>query len=186
MKAPIQPIILSHKLAALKLIRKKLLNNGDMKLAPSYDSICNEIKHMEEEIGKQGRIHTGIMAFIQVVLNLILSVYATNMSLTRTTQELVALFKTNNFVFMNMEIPSQLVLAVLLTMNILSFCKVYFSGFINGYGSNCKFVGKMLLMLSIISGSCVRIFSIALYFSPALGLWNLLHHYQGTISSQKE
>ena len=28
MKAPIQPIILSHKLAALKLIRKKLLNNG--------------------------------------------------------------------------------------------------------------------------------------------------------------
>ena len=179
MKAPIQPIILSHKLAALKIIRKKILKHGDLKLAPSYYSICNEIKHMEEQIGKQGRVHTGIMAFIQLVLDLILSVYA--ISSTRTTQELVALFKTNNFVFMNMEIPSQLVLAVSLTMNILSFCKVYFSGFTNGYGSNCKSIGKMLLMLSIISGSCVRIFSIALYFSPALGLWNLLHHYQGTV-----
>ena len=120
---------------------------------------------------------TGIMAFSQLVLNLILSVYAT--SLTRTTQELVALFKANNFMFMNMEIPSILILAVSLTLNILSFCNVYFSGFTNGYGSNCKFVGKMLLMLSIISGSCVRIFSITLYFSPTLGLFNLLHHYQG-------
>ena len=58
-KAPIQPIILSHKLAAAKLIRKNLLKNGDMKLATSYHNICNKIKYIEEEIGKQSRIHTG-------------------------------------------------------------------------------------------------------------------------------
>ena len=68
-----------------------------------------------------------------------------------------------------------------MAMNLASFINVHTNGILQGYSSNNNLVGKLMLMLCIFCGSLIRIASMILYFAPTLGLFNLLHHYQGRL-----
>ena len=80
---------------------------------------------------------------------------------------------------MGFSIPPELVIAILLAINFLSFIKVQMNGMIEGYASNYHTLGKVMLLVSIICAILVGICSMTLYFSPSLGLFDLLHHFQG-------
>lgn len=94
------------------------------------------------------------------------------------------MFMQDEIVLMNIKISSNFVLGTFMTMNLTSFIKVHINGIVQEYSSNTKMAGKLMLILSILLGSLIRISSIVLYFSPILGLFQLLHHYQGIYQIQ--
>ena len=79
--------------------------------------------------------------------------------------------------FMGFSLPPELVIGA--AINFMSFIKVQMNGMIEGYASNYQTLGKVMLLVSIICAILVRICSMTLYFSPSLGLFDLLHHFQG-------
>ena len=175
--AIVQPIILHHQLTVSKVVRMKLLRQKDLSLSQNYFEICARIKAKEEELSKQNRLQLSIETIFQLAGNVILLCYG--YSLTRTTQGLAALFMQDKIIFMGISLSSKFVLGLLMAMNLASFIKVHVNGIVQGYSCKNKISGKLMLVLSILCGSLVRILSITFYFSPSLGLLNLLHHYQG-------
>ena len=122
-------------------------------------------------------LHSGLETIFQVTANAILLFYAN--STTKARQGLSSLFERDTDFFMGFSMPPELVIAILLAINFLSFIKVQMNGIIEGYASNYSFLGKVLILLGITCASLERIASPTFYFSTTLGLFNLLHHFQG-------
>ena len=175
--AVIRPIQLQFELVATKLVKKKLLIFNDVTMAPNFQEVVTKIRCLEEEILRHTRIHLGLETMFQVTANTIFLLYA--QSTTRTRQGLSALFDKDSNFFMEFSVPPELVIGTLLAINFLSFIKVQMNGMIEGYASNYSILGKVVMLISIICATLVRISSMTLYFSTTLGLFDLLGHYQG-------
>ena len=165
-------------MTSAKLIRLKVLKQSDLLLAKEFDDITSKIKMLEKELAIQNRIQLGTETVFQLVGNVILLCYA--YSNTRTTQGLAGLFQQDSVVIMNTNISSKVVLGFLLMVNMASYILVHFKSIVQGYGTNYRLIVKLILLLCITCSCFVRIMSITLYFTPALGLFNILRHYQGT------
>ena len=176
--ALIRPIILHYRITVTKFIRVRILKQTDFALASSWERVCSKIKTQEEELHKQTRLQLGLETIFQLAGNVVLLCYG--YSLTKTSQGLAALFKQHKVTIWKVTLSSEFILGILLSMNLITFVRVNFSCIVEGYGSNCKIIGKMLILICIGIGSLIRISSMTLYFAPTLGLFDLLHHYQGT------
>ena len=179
--ALIRPIILHYQITVSKFMRRRILKQSDNALALSFEKVCAKIEMQEEELRKQARLQLGLETFFQLASNVVLLCYV--YSLTKTSQGLAALFKQYSLTIWNITFSSDFILGMLLAMNLITFVRVNFNCTVEGYGSDCKLIGKMLLLICIAIGSFTRISSITLYFAPSLGLFDLLHHYQGMIVS---
>ena len=135
-----------------------------------------KIEELEEEITKHTRVQQGLETIFQTTINAILVCYAH--SSTKTRQGLAAIFTQDDFAFMGTTISPNVIVAVLLTMNLMSLIRAHMNGFIMGHGSNYNLLGKLFVFLFVASAIVVRIVSMTMYFAPMLGLFNLLHHYQ--------
>ena len=175
--AIIQPIRLQYELVAMKLVRHKLLILNDVTMAPNFKEVVVKIKCLEEEIVRHTRLQLGLETIFQVTANTILLLYA--QTSTRARQGLSSLFDNDTYFFMGFSLPPELVIGSLLAINFLSFIKVQMNGMTEGYASNYKILGKVVLLFNIICATWVRIASMALFFSTTLGLFDLLGHYQG-------
>ena len=175
--AAFQPIRLHHELATAKFIRKRLICFGDISLAIDLRVEVKKIEELEKELTKHIKVHQGLETVFQITINTILVSYA--YSSTKTRQGLAAVFTQDALVFMGIKISPEIIIAVLLSLNSLSLIRTHMSGFTLGYGSNYSLLGKLLLFLYIASAIFVRIMSMTLYFTPMLGLFNLVHHHQG-------
>ena len=173
------PIHLHYKLAAKKFLRTKILCRNEFSLAPMFEAIVQEIDLQESELSKQIQLQLGLETIYQLIGTSILLLYA--YSKTRTRQGLTAFFEQTDFEIIGITLSATVMIAILLTMNFVTFIKSHFNGSIHGYASNCQAAGKLLSLLSILINCLVRVWSIILYFSPVLGLFNLLHHYQGVL-----
>ena len=173
----VQPIILHHQLVVAKVVRVRLLKQNDLALSPCYYEVCSRIKRKQEALSKQTRLQLSIETTFQLVGDVILLLYG--YSATRTTQGLASMFMQPMVVIIGIPLSSEVVLGLLLAMNLASFINVHINGILEGYSSNNSIAGRSMLTLSILCGSLVRVASMTLYFSPTLGLFNLLHHYQG-------
>ena len=176
----VQPIILHHQLVVAKVVRVKLLKQNDLTLSACYSDVCSKIKRIQESLSKQTRLQLSIETIFQLTGDVILLLYG--YSVTRTTQGLAAMFMQDMVVIIGIPLSSKVVLVLLLAMNLASFINVHINGILEGYSSNNSIAGRIMLTLSILCGSLVRVASMTLYFAPTLGLFNLLHHYQGTIA----
>ena len=175
--AAFQPIRLHHELATAKFIRKRLICFNDISLAIDLRVEVKKIEELEKELTKHIKVQQGLETVFQITINTILASYA--YSSTKTRQGLAAVFTQDALVFKGITISPEIIITVLLTLNSLSLIRTHMSGFSMGYGSNYSLLGKLLLFLYIASAIVVRIMSITLYFTPMLGLFNLLHHHQG-------
>ena len=175
--AIIRPIILQYQLTVTKFMRVRILKQKDFALASSFEKVCDKIEIQEKEIQKQTRLQFGLETIFQLTGNVVLLCYG--YSQTKTSQGLSALFKQDNVTILNINFSSNFIFSMLLVMNLITFVRVNFSCIVEGYGLNCKIIGKMLLLICIAIGSLIRISSMTLYFAPTLGLFDLLHHYQG-------
>ena len=174
--AVIQPIRSQYELVAMKLVKHKLLILNDVTMAPNFKEVVMKIKCLEEVIQRQTRLQLGLETIFQLTANTILLLYA--QSTTRARQGLSSLFDKDIY-FMGFSLPPELVIGVLLAINLMSFLKVQMNGMIEGYASNYSILGKVVLLITIICAALVRITSMTMYFSTALGLFDLLSHYQG-------
>ena len=170
-------IRLQYKFVASKMVRKKLLNFNDIKFASYFKDEVIKIKEYKEEIVNHSRLQLGLETVFQLTGNAILLFYA-NTS-TRSRQGLSSLFSGDANVFLKISFPSEIFIAVLLTMNLLGFIKVNMDGIVYGYASHYSIGGKFVVLLGIICASLVRVASMLLYFSSNIGLFDLLRHYQG-------
>ena len=175
--SPIQPILLHYQLTAAKLIRKQILKQNDLSLAIEFKDVSTKINTLEKKLVKQNRVQLGTETVFQLVGNIILLCYAH--SNTKSTQGLAALFEQDSVDIFITTISSKVVFYLLLTINMVSYISVHYKGIVQGYGTNYRLIGKLTLMLWIACSSFVRIMSMTLYFSPSLGLFHLLQHYQG-------
>ena len=171
------PVKLQCELATAKLIRRKIVGLNDISMSHWFKEVVDKIAIIEEVIVKHIRLQIGLETIFQFTGNMILILYS--ISLTRTRQSLVALFQDDEIVIFGWSIPSIVVIIVLSVMNLASFIKGNVSGIVNGHGCNYSLIGFCLVYMNIICASTVRITSMILYFAPSLGLFNLLHHYQG-------
>ena len=173
----IKPIQLHYELVAARLIKKKLLLMDNVKMAPNFNEVIMRIRFLEEQLIRHSRLQVGLETIFQVTGNAILLLFAH--SKTRSRQGLSLLFQTETDIISGISLPSEILLAFLLLLNLLSFVKVQMNGIIEGFASNYSFPGKALILLSVICAALARISSMTLYFSTNLGLFDLLHHYQG-------
>ena len=132
---------------------------------------------MERDLTKHNQVQLGFETIYQLIGTSILICYAN--SDTKTRQGLTAFFEEQNYSIMGFTLTSEVVITILLALNLFSIIKAHFTGIIAGYASNYQSVGKFMILLCITLNSIVRVWSIILYFSPVLGLFNLLNHYQG-------
>ena len=172
-----EPIKLHYKLVLAKFIRETIIKQNHLTLASSYDEMCTRIKQIENDLTKHNQVQLGFETIYQLIGPSILICYAN--SDTKTRQGLTAFFEEQNYDFMGFTLTSEVVITILLALNLFSIIKAHFTGIIAGYASNYQSVGKFMILLCITLNSIVRVGSITLYFSPVLGLFNLLHHYQG-------
>ena len=172
-----QPIQLHYELATAKFIRKRLISFNDISLAIDLKLEVKKIEELEKELTKHTRVQQGLETVFQITVNTILASYAH--SSTRTRQGLVAIFTQDPLMFMGATISPKIIIAVLITMNLLSLIRVHMNGFRMGHGSNYSLSGKILVFLYVASAIFVQIMSMTMYFTPTLGLFNLLHHHQG-------
>ena len=171
------PIKLHCQLANAKYIRKKILDCNDISMSPWFKEVVDKIAALEEEIVRHIRLQIGLETIFQFTGSMLLIFFST--SLTRTKQSLVALFQENKVIVFGWSIPSFVVIIVLSVMNLASLIKGNINGIVDGHGCNYSLIGFCLVFTNIICASTVRILSMILYFAPSLGLFNLLHHYQG-------
>ena len=174
------PIKLRCELATAKFIRRKIVGLNDIFMSHWFKEVVDKIANIEEAIVRQIRLQISLENIFQLTGNIILIFYS--ISLTKTRQSLVTLFQENEIIVFGWSIPSIFVIIVLTVMNLASFIKGNVHGIVNGHGCNYGLFGFCLVFTNIICASIVRILSIILYFAPSLGLFNLLHHYQGTVS----
>ena len=174
--AVFQPLRLHFELATAKFIRKRLICMEDISLAIDLTLEVKKIEQLEKELTKHNRVQQGLETVFQTTINTILACYA--YSSTKTRQGLAAIFTQDDFAFMGVTISPKMIIVILLTMNSISLIRAHMNGLIMGHGSNYNFVGKLLVFLFVASAIVVRIMSMTLYFTPMLGLFNLLHHYQ--------
>ena len=174
--AVFQPIRLHYKLATAKFIRKRLICLNDIFLAIDLADEVKKIEEFENQLTKHTKLQQGLETVFQLTINAILLCYA--QSSTKTTQGLAAIFTKEAYVVLGATISPKMIIAVFLTMNSVTVIRTYMSGFTMGYRSNYNILGKLLMFLYVAFAICVRIMSMTLYFTPSLGLFNLLHHLQ--------
>ena len=149
---------------------------NNISLAIDLKLEVNKIEELEKELTKHTRVQQGLETVFQTTINAILVCYAH--SSTKTRQGLAAIFTQDGFAFMGATISPTVIIAFLLTMNFMSLIRAHMNGFIMGHGSNYHLHRKLLVFLFVASAIVVRIMSMTMYFTPILGLFNLLHHYQ--------
>ena len=171
-----EPILLHYELVTAKFIRKRLICFNDISLAIDLKLEVKRIEEIEKELTKHTRVQQGLETVFQTTLNAILVCYS--YSSTKTRQGLAAIFTQDDFVLMGATISPIVIIAGLLTINSMSLIRTHMNGFIMGYGSNYNLHGKLLVFLFVASAIVVRIMSMTMYFTPMLGLFNLLRHYQ--------
>ena len=165
------------ELITAKYLRKKLLVLNDVMMAPNYKEIVLKIQNVEQELLRHLKLQSGLETMFQVTINTILLLYAN--SLTKSRQGLAALFDQDAFVFLEITLPSTMVLAVLLVLNLVGLSTAQLNGIADQRGHLYQPFGKLLLFIGCCCANFTRIMSFTLYFAPSLGLFNLLHHYQG-------
>ena len=177
--AVFRPITLHYKIVMTKFVRRKILSQNNSSLIPHFEEATKNIMEYEKELLRHVRLQIGLETIFQVAGNAILLLYAE--SSTKTNQGLTAAFETDSFTIMGLNFSPKFLIILLLAINLGCYIKVQVSGIVEGHGSDYQFRAKLLLLMSIFCSSVIRISSMVLYFSPALGLFDLLHHYQGTL-----
>ena len=95
-------------------------------------------------------------------------------SQTRTTQGLLTVFDEKDI----FGIPAKIFVGLSIAFSFASYSYAQTAG-IAGFRIYFPLKSKILIGSSAMLSSITRVMTFILYFSPCLGLWNLLRHFQG-------
>ena len=168
------PIKLHYDLVVAKCVREKLLESKLTSLITHFEENESIIKRLEGKKCQHIRLQQGLETIYQLTLNLLLIFYG--ISTTKTSQGLSALFESdNNINIIGISMSATLVITINTVLNFLSFIYANING-IRGNSWYFPITSQLILALAITCSCVSRIMSIVLYFSPTLGLFELLQH----------
>ena len=161
---PIQPLFLLIRLKMTLIQRKYYSLSIFRKKLPTY-------KLLKNNTTKYIRSILGLETTFQLIVLLVLQFYA--VSQTRTSQGLEQLFEQESILFIDPK--TFLIITTIWTM--ISSTKSY----ISSSSSRDYFPTKSKIVLAVFAGCSLimRVSSVIYYFTPSLGLFNVLRHLQG-------
>ena len=176
--AVVHPIQLHFQLVQEVYIRKKILSLSDTRLSNDFHLIVERIERLRRSLSEHTKLQLSFETVFQLFMTTFLLCDAE--SRTNTRQGLSAYFEQNDHTLgLGITMSSKTVLSLLISLNIFSLMRAYYSEIVKGYTSNYNTIGKLIIFLSILCNCSVRIISMVLYNALVFGLFDLLHHYQG-------
>ena len=157
---PLYPIILVMYEAAL------------IEASKTYVVSVNLVEHISAYASKLIHNDVGLESHLQLVLSVILLLLAT--SETRTITGVERIFQTDSFFF----ISTEWVIVISTVLSLLSCVKAYLKGIskVQAYQTT---KATLLMITFSLASIALRVFSYVLFWTPALGLFNILKHLQG-------
>ena len=161
---PLQPLFLLIRLKMTLIQRKYYSLSMFRKRLPNYTLLKNNST-------KYIRSILGLETTFQLIVLLVLQFYA--VSQTRTSQGLEQLFEQESILF----IDPKTFLIITTIWTVISSTKSH----ISSSSSRDYFPTKSKIVLAVFAGCSLimRVSSVILYFTPSLGLFNVLRHLQG-------
>ena len=174
---PFRPLQQHYELVIERYVRRKILSQKDSRLSLNYREICKKIEERVKDLTNHIKLQLGFEGIFQLAGTIVSLCYAN--SKTKTRQGFAALFDQENLNLMGIPLTSKEALAVLLAMNMFTFIKAHVSGIVSGHVGNYGWIGRLMILLCIFCSVVPHVMSMTLFFTPALGLFNILHHLQG-------
>ena len=165
------PIFLSLQEAYLIIKNQMILKLKDVH-DERYIQNLEKLKQLTLYLKLYKKMELNLETIFQLTGKLIL--IALVESQTRTTQGLLTIFDEKDIFGM----PAKLFIALSIVFSFASFSFAQTAG-IAGFRVYFPLKSRILIGGSALLSSVVRVMIFVLYFSPCLGLWNLLRHYQG-------
>ena len=166
----LHPVFLSLRVVYLQIANEIMLKLQDIK-DDRYWKNLEKQKRLIFYLNKYKKMELSLETMFQITGKIIL--LALVYSQTRTTQGLITVFREKSDT-----IPAEIVITISLLISFTTFTLSQIAG-VSGSRQYFPLKSKFFIGSSALLASLIRITCFVLYFSPSLGLWNLLRHYQG-------
>ena len=167
----LNPIFLSLQEAYLVTQNQLMLESGDID-DEKYSQNLEKRKQLTLYLKLYKKMELNLETMFQLTGKIILIALVD--SDTRTTQGLLTIFDEQDI----LGIPAKLFIVLSIAFSFASYSFAQTAG-IAGFRIYFPFKSRALIGCSALVASLTRTMSFVLYFSPCLGLWNLLRHFQG-------
>ena len=169
----LHPILVQLKLSICEKIHEVIVEGNDMVLKKRFRENIKKRMLLTFQSNNFKRLELGLETIFQLSAQVALLALAA--SDTRTSHGLVSVFKGSKVLF----IPADVYVCISILISVGSFAWAQ-SGGIAGRRVYFPLKSKFMIGLSALMACLIRVTAFVLFFSPSLGLWNLLRHYQGT------
>ena len=167
----LHPIFLSLQEAYLVTQNQIMLESGDID-DEKYSQNLETRKQLTLYINLYKKMELNLETMFQLTGKIILIALVD--SDTRTTQGLLTIFDEQDI----FGIPAKLFIVLSIAFSFASFSFAQTAG-IAGFRIYFPLKSRALIGCSALLAAVTRVLTFVLYFSPCLGLWNLLRHFQG-------
>ena len=167
----LHPLSLSIQSASAQIMNEMMLKSRHIDERVYRQNVDNQEKLLMY-LKMYKRLELNLETILQMALKIIL--LALVQSETRTEQGLLTVFERSDF----LGIPANILIISSVGLSFLTFTLAQTDCLA---GSRVYFPLKSRIMIgcSVILAVVKRVFSVVLFFSPCLGLFNLLRHFQG-------
>ena len=169
----LHPILIQLKLSICEKIHEVIVEGNDIALYNRFRENIKKRMLLTYHSNNFKRLELGLETIFQLSAQVALLALAK--SDTRTSHGLVSVFKGSKVLF----IPADIYVYISILISVLSVGWAQ-SGGIAGRRVYFPLKSKFIIGLSALLACLIRVTAFVLFFSPSLGLMNLLRHYQGT------
>ena len=167
----LHPIFLSLQEAYLITQNQLMLESGDID-DEKYSQNLEKRKQLTLYLKLYKKMELNLETMFQLTGKIVMIALVD--SETRTTQGLLTIFDEQDI----FGIPAKLFIVLSIAFSFASFSFAQTAG-IAGFRIYFPLKSRALIGSSALLASITRVMTFVLYFSPCLGLWNLLRHFQG-------
>ena len=167
------PILIQLRLSICEKIHDIIVEGNDIALHRRFGDNAKKRMLLTYHSNIFKRLELGLETIFQLSAQVtLLALWASD---TRTSHEIVSVFKASKFFF----IPSNVWMYISILISLAGFAWAQ-SGGIAGKRVYFPLKSRFMIGMSALIACLTRVTAFVLFFSPSLGLWNLLRHYQGT------
>ena len=176
----IHPILLQFKLTMCEKMYDMIIEGNDIALYKLCTGSCKRFRDiikksmlLRSHYNNFKRLELGLETIFQLSAQVALLALST--SETRTSHILASVFNGPKILF----IPANVYVFISILKNFGCFAWAQ-SGGIPGQRVYFPLMSRCMIGMSALMACLIRVTAFVLFFSPSLGLWNLLRHHQGT------
>ena len=169
----LHPILVQIKLSICEKIHEVIVKGNDLTLHKRFIKNIKRRMLLTYHSNNIKRLELGLETIFQ--LSAQVALLAMSASETRTFHGLASVVKGSKVLF----IPAEIYVYISIMISISGFVWSQ-SGGIAGQRVHFPLTSRLMIGMSALIACLIRVAAFVLFFSPSLGLWSLLRHYQGT------